>query len=261
MCTVSVVTSRDRLRLMCNRDEQHTRPAAHPPAIVRTTTGTALMPLDPRGGGTWVAANACGLVFSVLNGDGPPGAPGLSRGRLILELLDARGLDEVVDRAHGLSGRRWPAHRVLATDGRRLLSLRLHADIVSVEEHGVVAPLMFTSSSLGDARVDPVRRALFDQLVTAASDRLDGQDAFHRHRWSDRPHVSVHMRRHDAATQSITIVDVSPSAVAMRYESTTELTGWPAVLSIERVTPAARRGVRLPGADSAAAGLRVLAAS
>lgn len=243
MCTVSVVAAGDRLRLMCNRDEQYVRPAAHPPAIVRTARGHALLPLDPRAGGTWVAANAHGLAFSVLNGAGDAGAPGLSRGRLILELIDTSSLAEVIDGARALCSRRWPAHRLLATDGRRVLVMRLAEAGVTVDECAVRAPLMFASSSLGDALVEPLRRGLFEQLVVAATDPLDGQDAFHRHRWPDRPHLSVHMRRHDAATQSITTVDVSPTVVAMRYESTADLAGRPAMLTIERTASAGAREV------------------
>ena len=66
MCTVSVVAAGDRLRVMCNRDERHTRPDAHPPTAMRTHAGLALLPLDPLSGGTWIAASSAGLAFAVL---------------------------------------------------------------------------------------------------------------------------------------------------------------------------------------------------
>ncbi|MGE3470482.1 MAG: NRDE family protein [Vicinamibacterales bacterium] len=234
MCTVSFVAAGGRLRAMCNRDERYTRPAAHPPLVTRAGGLLALLPLDPCGGGTWIAGTSAGLVFAVLNGEGPGGAPGLSRGRLILELLESASLEDAVVRARPLCSRDWPAHRLLVADADRVLDLRVGLAGVQVHVHPVHRPQMFTSSSLGDAVAGPPRRALFDETVVAAADPLDGQDAFHRHRWRDRPHLSVHMRRHDAATLSITTVDVSPSAVRMRYEPATELVSQPAMVAIDR---------------------------
>lgn len=244
MCTVSLVSAGGRLRAMCNRDERYTRPAAHPPLVTRAGAQLALLPLDPRGGGTWIAGTSAGLVFAVLNAEGPGGAPGLSRGRLILELLESASLDDALVRARPLCRRDWPAHRLLVADVDRVLDLKVglagvRADVVALDR-----PRMFTSSSLGETVVGPPRRALFDETVASATDRLDGQDAFHRHRWHDRPHLSVHMRRHDAATLSITTVDISPSAVRMRYEPTTELVSQPAMIAIDRravTAPAASR--------------------
>jgi hypothetical protein len=234
MCTVSLVPAGERLRVMCNRDERHTRPAALPPVVTRSGGQLALLPLDPLGGGTWIAANAAGLVFAVLNGAAAFGAPGLSRGRLILELLDAVSLDDALGRARALCRRDWPAHRLLAADRTSVLDLRVGLAGLGLRRQALAGPLMFTSSSLGDDLVAAPRQELFQRLVVEGPDPIDGQDAFHRHRWHDRPHLSVHMRRHDAATQSITTVDVSAAAVRMCYESTTDLVGMPAMLSIAR---------------------------
>ena len=254
MCTVTFVSDRDRLRAMCNRDERHTRPAAHPPVVTRSGGSLAIMPIDPQGGGTWVAANASGLVFAVLNASGLAGAPGVSRGCLIPALADCKDLRDVVARARPLCSRGWPGHRLVVADARRALELRLLSSGLVVDIFGLQSPLMFTSSSLGDALVEPVRRDLFERLVVGASDALDGQDAFHRHRWPGRAHVSVHMHRHDAGTHSITTVDVSPDRVRMRY-APRDLAGQPMWLSVER------RGVRAESAatSAVAADVRVLA--
>ena len=112
--------------------------------------------------------------------------------------------------------------------------MRLRIGGFSLESHPLRRPLAFTSSSLGDAVVEPVRRALFEALVIGAADPVVGQDAFHHHRWPDCPHVSVDMHRHDAGTQSISTVEVGPSRVRIRYEPLREAVGVPAWLSIER---------------------------
>jgi Transport and Golgi organisation 2 len=258
MCTVSLVPAGTRLRLLCNRDERHTRPSAWPPTVTRAGDHLALLPLDPLGGGTWIAASAAGLAFALLNRDSPSGAPALSRGRLILELLDAESLDDVIAGARRACRRDWPGHRLIVTDGARALELQAGISGLRVHEQAVDQPLLYTSSSVDADLAAAARRALFEQMVVHAADVLDGQDAFHRHRWRDRPHLSVHMRRHDAATQSITMVEITPATVRMRYESTTELVGLPASLSIDR-TRMAGTAVELDGRSDLS--LPVLAAA
>ncbi|MGE0363131.1 MAG: NRDE family protein [Vicinamibacterales bacterium] len=234
MCTVTLLPMGDHLRVMANRDERHDRPSAHPPLISRAGSALALMPVDPQSGGTWIAATSAGLVFALLNGTGEAAATAPSRGRLILELLDCMDLGQVTARAQSLTWRGWPPHRLLVSDGRRTLELRVRPGGFSMDTYEIRGPLGFTSVPPGDVEAEPARRALFDRVVAAAADPLDGQDGFHRHRWPDRPHLSVHMRRHDYATQSITTVDVTPTRVRMRYETTREVVGQPAWLSIER---------------------------
>ena len=70
-------------------------------------------------------------------------------------------------------------------------------------------PVMFTSSSLGDAIVETPRRRLFEELVLAGDDWLRGQFRFHRHRWDEQPEISIQMARQDAATVSRTTIDVT----------------------------------------------------
>jgi hypothetical protein len=233
MCTVTLVSGRERLRVMCNRDERHERPAAHPPLIMRAGGSLAVLPIDPQGGGTWIAGNSAGLVFALLNGAAAPRGT-LSRGRLILDLLDCVDLAQVTSRARTVCWRDWPAHRLLVADTRRVLELRLRTSGVSIDAWGLERPVCFTSPPPGDLAAEPLRRALFDELVTGAADTLAGQQTFHHHHWPDRPHQSVHMRRHDVGTQSLTSVDVSPQRVQMTYAPTRDVVGAPAALSIPR---------------------------
>src|SRR5262249_11399645 len=67
MCTVTVVPTPGAVRLACNRDEQRTRPPALPPQVRRFGRRWAAFPVDPVGGGTWVAVNDTGLAMTVLN--------------------------------------------------------------------------------------------------------------------------------------------------------------------------------------------------
>jgi len=79
-------------------------------------------------------------------------------------------------------------------------------------------PVMFTSSGLGDARVEGPRRELFhDWFGDDPAQWPAQQDAFHRHRWPDRPELSVCMSREDARSVSLTVVEVTAAGVSLTY--------------------------------------------
>lgn len=248
MCTMSLVTASDRLRVMFNRDEQHTRPEAWLPRAERRNGVTTLMPIDPAGGGTWIAATGAGLVFGLLNADGPTPAGGGSRGGIIPALVHCATVDAVIAEARGLCCRAWAPHRLVVANRRRAVELRLLGRGLSVAPIDLGAPVMVTSSSVDPDAVVPARRALFDALMHRAADPLVAQDMFHQHRWADRADVSVYMRRHDAATHSITTVDVRADGLAMRYDPLRTPAGRPGWMSVPRSQQAAvpaDRGARL----------------
>jgi hypothetical protein len=99
MCTVSILRAPwadagaddgPLWRVVCNRDEQRTRRPAVAPLAGGCAARQFVYPLDPDGGGTWIAATSAGLVFTLLNeteaeGASMPARP-VSRG-LIIPLL------------------------------------------------------------------------------------------------------------------------------------------------------------------------------
>jgi hypothetical protein len=237
MCTVTVLRTGDLLRVAFNRDESRQRPPAHPPFITRAGRHLVLTPLDPQGRGTWIAANSAGLVFALLNAHSKlPGRADAtpSRGLVIPSVFDCVSLDDVVSRAAAIPRGRFAPFRLLATDDRTLVEVTTQAGWCDVEVHQLAEPLLFTSSSLGDVFVDGPRRMLFEQVLRASGDRVACQDAFHAHRWRDRPAVSVHMSRPDACTVSTTVVEVTPREVRMVYQPAHCDAGTPVGLIIDR---------------------------
>ena len=228
MCTVSVVPTERGFRLACNRDEGLARPRALAPRIHRSAGHRALWPCDPQSGGTWIGANDDGLAMVLLNRSSGPGVlrpSTLSRGVLIPDLLRASRLDEAIRRAWTrLQPRdgpdRFEPFTLVMIQRDRIAIVEHHAGMTAITQHQLDRPLMFTSSSLGDGIVDPPRRRLFTRFLQARRDPLDAQARFHRHRWPNRPQVSVRMSRGDAATVSHTVVDVSRRAIAVRYMPT-----------------------------------------
>lgn len=194
---------------------------------------SAIMPIDPVSDGTWIAVNDRGLCLVLLNAyDADPKAaeadwasgsdpqPKASRGTIIPRLMHHATAVSAFEEGEGLSPGEFPPFRLLLIDENsvgqvRSNGLALESILESVER----SPIMYTSSGLGDAVVDLPRRELFVTCFRAGRNPADAQDEFHRHRWQDRPHLSVDMERPDARTVSRTVVEISRREIRMRYES------------------------------------------
>lgn len=270
----SAAATTGRARIACNRDEQRTRPAGLPP-IVRTIGGRRVAcPIDPESGGTWIGVNDAGLVFALLNanprirgdaalcgvvasagggafvndaaalgGDGEHAAvtaSSRSRGEVIPALGACGELDEVVRAARALDARAMRPFRLVVTDGRRVASLRGADGRVSTDEvFALTAPCLFTSSGLGDALVEGPRRALFVEHFGDAADGPAAQERFHRHRWPDRPHLSVCMSRPDARTVSYTVISLDDDATMDYYPAAPDTPTTPSTVRLSLRRPAA----------------------
>lgn len=218
MCTLSVIsTGIGAFQLIFSRDESHARAPALPPEWRTSPAGPQyLCPLDTEAGGTWIAATRNGLCLAIMNRNPeppptlPPRAMLTSRGLLIPHLIaeptvsDAQAamLDLELDRfapfrlvALEPSGSGWPNVREFAWD-REQLSIASHTN----------GPLCLVSSGLGDSKAAP-RLELFSSWVTQ-DPTPETQRAFHRHRWQDRPEISVLMHRAEARTVSVTTLVV-----------------------------------------------------
>ncbi len=221
MCTVTIVPADGGLiRLACNRDEQRTRPTARPPEVQILGERRAVFPVDPTSGGTWIAVSDAGLAMTLLNVNSGKriSTPRLSRGRIIPWLIDAPALDAAIRRTEAISAVDYAPFRLVLTDGREVAELRSDgAGVHLVERQPLVAPLLFTSSGLGDELVEGPRRRVFEGYFEVRNHYARQQDAFHRHQWPDRPHLSVCMSRGDARTVSYTVIERHDAIAVMHY--------------------------------------------
>jgi hypothetical protein len=226
MCTVTIVsTGPGRVRLAANRDEQRTRPPA-PPPVERTAADPsgfgrrAVMPVDPASGGTWIAVTDAGLALTVLNVNLPgyaPAGPVASRGMIVPLLAGFASLPDAAAVAAGIDPRAYPPFRLVLCDARGWAEVRSDGrSLASRWADHSDGPAMFTSSGLGDHLVEGPRRELFEEMFRGAGRSADDlparQDAFHRHAWADRRHLSVCMSRADARTVSHTIIETDAEA-------------------------------------------------
>jgi hypothetical protein len=224
VCTVSLVATLEGYRLASNRDERRTRPPALPPREHRLGDRRALFPTDPQGGGTWIGGNDAGLAATLLNHHPPAwrsAARALAtRGRIVPELLAAGTFDAALSAIDRIDAARFAPFRLVVTDGARVAAVTSDGQTLSMHRPALDRPLMFTSSSLGDALVEGPRRALFDELMAGGRDRWrEAQRTFHRHQWEARPELSVRMAREEAMTVSYSQVEVGSGLVQFAYES------------------------------------------
>jgi Transport and Golgi organisation 2 len=223
VCTVSLVTWAGGVRVVANRDEQRSRPAALPPRLVDLGGVRAIMPIDAASGGTWIAVNEIGLVVALLNVNAPhrPSAlPPRSRGEIVPALAALTSLDEINAVATALDSSQYAPFRLVCAGGGEVMDI---VPAASRSRRGPIdSPIMFTSSGLGDHLVEEPRQGLFAVMVREGGrgeDAVTRQDLFHAHRWSDAPELSVLMERADARTVSRTIVEIGEERVRLTYSA------------------------------------------
>lgn len=220
MCTVSIIAIEGGYRLVTNRDEQRGRANAEYP-FKWGQSKSAIGPLDPAGGGTWVAARL-GLTLCLLNSNLEPApeppAHTVSRGRLIPKLIDEPSADAAIRALEVSDLSCYVPFRLVAVDlsgPMSIIEARWDQKHFTRVNHPIGEPAVFVSSGLGDSIVAD-RLPLFDRMVR--SDPVaEAQDAYHTHAWPDRGAASVFMERAAARTVSITIVEDTVSGLHMHY--------------------------------------------
>jgi hypothetical protein len=225
MCTVTVLPHETGIRVMCNRDERRSRPAALPPQVHDLGGRLAAFPVDPQGGGSWVGVNDAGIVVTLLNVSGSsrrsPEEPTRSRGLIVREMLRCGSLSHVLETVATLDVGRFDPFRLVVAHGSTVVDATTDCfRRVTPRQITLDRPLIFTSSSLGDSLVEAPRQQLFQRMVVETrTGWLRGQRRFHRHQWPSRPEISVRMERDDALTVSRTVVDVTSAGRRLLYEA------------------------------------------
>lgn len=226
MCTLTILPRSDAgsdshgARIAFNRDELHRRAPGTEPALEQHGRCQALLPRDPDGGGTWLAATDRGLVFTLLNINPLQAVPtgGASRGSIIPGALEAESLAEVEGLLPQLAVAVRRPFRLVVTDGVSLLESIGGSGSVESRRRLLDRPFMRCSSGLGDAVVEPLRTEAFDRLFASGTrDPAAAQEAFHRHRFPEHDDCSIDMFRDEARTVSWTVIEIGPRVVRMRH--------------------------------------------
>lgn len=216
MCTLTWQYRDGGYELLFNRDEQRQRAPALPPRYDATLA--ALYPIDPEGGGTWIALGAEGDSFCLLNyyqadQQGPaPSAP-ISRGGIIPELL-ARGTDSVHQALRTLPLSRYRPFVLAHLSPDFAASGEVRSYTWDGQELSIAAaepPLVSSAVMIDQVRRN--RRAVYRDACQSGDDLL----SLHRSHWPEAGPTSVCMHRDDACTLSLSHIRVSPSQLAFDY--------------------------------------------
>ncbi|MCC5856025.1 MAG: NRDE family protein [Idiomarina sp.] len=205
------------MHILVNRDEQRDRDHALPPTRVTNNTVQAMMPIDPEGGGSWVAANDHGFVFCILNR--------YSRLASVEQSWQSRG--ELVRQLSQCEN--WSAVHELLQPGK----LALYRPFSLLVFHGnnepeqfswsttvltqTVAPRSPVSSSKVLPRFVPWMRKRWAQLTLPKHPQLSDLEKYHLASQPICAHFGVNMSRPTSQTVSITRVELTTSQVTMSY--------------------------------------------
>jgi hypothetical protein len=245
MCTVTSHLSPERLLVTMSRDERRERPAERPP-VVHPATGDApawVAPADELSGGTWMGANAFGLVACVLNrylpgvprsacptvssaGAARLGEPAVARGS-----RPSRGsiIPQLLTRGDHDAARSWLERELDPTPfasftlivcspvARELYTWPTEGGL----EHRPWGSgwTEFSSSSWNTDAVLAWRRERFAEWVAAGAEHAGPLPTYHLFQPEGMAAWAPLMSRSYAATRSITQVAVDPAAgeLLMRY--------------------------------------------
>lgn len=222
MCTLTWKPLEDGYALFFNRDEQRARAAPRPPGIYVREGVRFIAPIDPLGGGTWLAVNEYGVTVALLNHyppARPPGVPVMSRGSLVLAAAAAGSAAEAVDRMLAAKSGACAPFRWVAVDAmhtRLVLWDGMRVTHRSLDPGGE----MLTSSSSRTVTVEAARHASLQSRLGSVRDAgVREIEQFHRHRDVDDPALGVCMSREDACTQSFSYVRIKSGEAVLAYEA------------------------------------------
>jgi len=240
MCTLTWSITADGYFLAFNRDEALQLAPALPPQMSSLPGGAQVaFPVDPQGGGTWIAANDAGVSLCLLNdyastarrkraGLPPVVAPDghVSPGLLVKELCAVRSLFELLQALGRVSMEKYRPFILVAFERRR----EPQAFVWDGEqlEQRLAPRCPVTSSVFSALEVEEHRRSLFAATFKPSEEpEPERLLAFHRTRESGREAWSVAMKREGSAdfpeypdgfaTLSLTTIEVGRDHSVLRY--------------------------------------------
>lgn len=221
MCTLSWLLKKDGYEVFFNRDEQHSRKKAIEPSLQHNSH--IIMPIDPQGGGTWIASSQSGTTLCLLNNYQKQAAMSQlktyeSRGGLIPLLLEAYDQSDIGQRLDTLDLSPYLAfslcvfHSDLNTTENTVLVYQW--DGHTLKQEVAIQPVI--SSSIQRERVINSRTELFRKTAGSENNRQKHL-AYHASHLPEKGFLSVCMHRDDAQTQSLCHISVNRHSVTFSY--------------------------------------------
>ncbi len=251
MCTVTWTTRADGYDLFFNRDEHRARSTAQGPQTHSRPGARVIAPVDPDGGGTWLAVNEHGLSHCLLNyyaadaaadslrqhaaslqlesaghvpltaprhshrSVAPHGRAPRSRGLLVLELSDSGSAEETAERLEQTNLGAYLPFILLVFAPQYEPRGYLHTGATQLEQIALRPPL--TTSAFQPAEVRRRRSRVYREMLAAHADPVTALERFHRSELPEPGPFAVAMRREEAMTVSLSHVSVDARRALFRY--------------------------------------------
>jgi len=223
MCTVSAVHEKETFHLFFNRDEQLERPEALPPRVWPSQKPGSLpflAPLDPQGGGSWLAVNSSGLLVGLLNnyetGVVRTQRHPKSRGLLVTQLAPLPSLLEVSSRVANLDLAPYAPFYLFACSPEEygIFGWSWDGEDLTFHQHTKESWLLTTSSIKGES-ISSHRRTCFEKTPKDQANL----EQLHHTLDLEQPERSFRILREDARTVSISHIDISDTKILFHYQA------------------------------------------
>jgi hypothetical protein len=221
MCTVTFSPRRRGYALAMNRDEKLTRVTGLPPAQKIINGCAVLAPSEP-GGGTWIALNAAGIAFTLINWhfiSAQVNGRTVSRGRVVNEVSSANTAEFASAALERLPLEQINPFRLIGffPANHEIFEWRWDLQELVQQKH-LWRIQQWISSGFDEPAAQRIRDQTFRQaLKQKTAGRLDWLRRLHRSHLPQSGPFSTCMHRADAATVSYSELAVSPNQAAMRH--------------------------------------------
>lgn len=222
MCTVTFIPiTGSEYILTSSRDEQTTRPSATSPQILKSGSNTLMYPMDPKGGGTWIACDSAGKTACLFNGAFKAHLPRYpyrhSRGLIVLDFFRFPDIQSF-SRAYDLDN--IEPFTLVIINNRTLIEFKWDGERTYLLNHDFTLPRIWSSVTLYDKEIVKSREMWFNEWINA--NQLPNQKDsinFHLKAGDGRKETDVLMERKEFSlrTVSITSVAVLENKIIMEY--------------------------------------------
>lgn len=221
MCTVSFIPRQRDYLLAMNRDEQRSRVAGLPPMQKEGASRNFICPSEP-GGGTWIALNAAGVTFALINWYSITRrvkGNSVSRGIVVNSVAEAEQPEIVLQNLRALQLEAVNPFRLIGVfpQQRTVVEWGWNLENLCLQEHPWQAR-QFISSGFDEPAAQQHRSAVFQTARGQKS--VFTADWLRRLHRSHRPGcgaLSTCMHREDAVTVSYTEIQVTALSGRMSY--------------------------------------------
>jgi hypothetical protein len=219
MCTATWLREGAGYRVLFNRDEARSRSEASPPELRRRHGVRYIAPHDGDAGGTWLAVNELGLTVGLLNlyrASVAEDGDYVSRGELVAEMASSVAVDELERRLSSTDLARFRPFTLFGIDpSTKLRAWEWDGRALTPRAESDRFPL--TSSALEDRAAGRARRELMERYRDEGPLTAERLLEFHRSHRPERGPLSPCMHRPEAATVSLSLVEVAAASVRMHY--------------------------------------------